>query len=93
MKKSSLGAVAFLLATGPLMAQPQANPAEMFMKQFDTDNSGGISLQEFLKPQEVQFKHMDQNGDGSISQQEAEDFVKQMQQHMMEQMKKNAPRQ
>ena len=93
MKKYRLSAAALLLVTGTALAQPpQGNPADMFMKQFDTDGNGGVSLQEFLKPQEVQFQHMDKDGNGEISKAEAEDFIKQMREHMMK-MQKNAPSQ
>ncbi|QFY88755.2 EF-hand domain-containing protein [Magnetovirga frankeli] len=87
--KTIITATALLLASTAALAQP--NMTDMLMK-LDADGNGSVSLEEFLKPYEMQFKHLDQNGDGGISQAEAEQFVKQMQQHM-QQMRQQAPKQ
>ena len=64
--------------------------AAMFMRQFDADENGKVTMAEFIQPSqerlEQQFKEMDSNGDGVIDRQEI-DKVAEMMRQRMEQMR------
>jgi Ca2+-binding EF-hand superfamily protein len=45
--------------------------AKAFMQKLDTDQSGGISMEEATAPQKEQFKSNDKDGDGFITAEEA----------------------
>jgi len=73
------------LATPALAQQPQMpDLEEMFFKQFDTNQDGLVSKDEFLKPTEAQFDHMDTNKDGALDQAEVKTFNDEMQKRMQE---------
>lgn len=73
-------------AQQPQMPQmPQMPDLEtLFMKQFDTNNDGKVSKDEFMKPTEEQFAHMDSNHDGALDAAEVKAFNNEMQQRMQE---------
>jgi Ca2+-binding EF-hand superfamily protein len=60
------------------------NLDDVFFKQFDADQDGQVSKQEFMKPTEAQFEHMDKNGDGALNRAEVKAFNDEMQQRMRE---------
>lgn len=79
--------LASLLAfSGLALAQQPQMPdlEEIFFKQFDTDQDGRVSRQEFLRPTEAQFEHMDTNGDGAVDRPELRAFNDEMQRRMRE---------
>jgi Ca2+-binding EF-hand superfamily protein len=63
-------------------------PAEAFMQQLDTDNSGTVSLEEAKAPQREQFNKMDKDGNGTIDAAEARaGFEAQVPEEMLKAMK------
>ncbi len=81
--------IALTLASTPAFAQqmqmPQMPDMEvMFFKQFDANQDGQVSKNEFLKPTEAQFDHMDKNGDGALDAAEVKVFNEQMTKRMQE---------
>jgi Ca2+-binding EF-hand superfamily protein len=57
---------------------------KMFFQQFDTNQDGMVSKQEFLKPTEAQFDHMDKDGNGALDRNEVKAFNKEMERRMQE---------
>lgn len=47
--------------------QPDGSPAELFIKQHDTDGDGKVSAAEAVSPKAGGFKETDTDGDGYIS--------------------------
>jgi Ca2+-binding EF-hand superfamily protein len=81
--------IALTLLSAPVLAQQQPMPQmpnleELFFKQFDTDQDGQVSRQEFLKPTEAQFDHMDRNKDGVLDKSEVKAFNDEMKQRVQE---------
>ncbi len=81
--------IALTLLSAPVLAQQQPMPQmpnleELFFKQFDTDQDGQVSKQEFLKPTEAQFDHMDRNKDGMLDKAEVKAFNDEMKQRVQE---------
>jgi Ca2+-binding EF-hand superfamily protein len=72
--------------------QPPQDPAQAFIRNFDTDKDGKVSKAEFLKPAEAQFDKMDRNGDGFIAADEARAAAEE-QRRRMEQMRQQQGRQ
>jgi Ca2+-binding EF-hand superfamily protein len=60
------------------------NLDEMFFKQFDTNQDGMVSKEEFLKPTEAQFDHMDRDKNGALDQAEVKAFNDEMKKRMQE---------
>ncbi len=77
------------LAQGETPPQARADvAAKAFMQKFDSDQSGGISLEEATAQHKEQFKLNDKDGDGFITAEEAgAAFVEQAPPEMMEAMK------
>lgn len=101
MMKRLVSVTLLLAATGAFAQPPQQPPQGMdlgalFLKQYDADNDGSVTLEEFQAPMEQQFKMIDTNKDGRISSDEASAFASMMQQHMQQRMKQmggsDAPR-
>ena len=85
--KKSVFALTFIstISTIALAQQGQMpNLDDVFFKQFDTDQDGLVSKQEFMKPTEAQFAHMDKDGNGSLNRAEVKAFNEEMQQRMRE---------
>lgn len=82
---------ATLAANAQTEAPNQPDPSEGFMRQFDTDKNGRVTLVEFKAPQvsaiEQQFNYMDKNADGNVDRAEVDAFGQEMRQRM-EQMQK-----
>ena len=81
--------IALSLLSAPVLAQQQAMPQmpnleELFFKQFDTNQDGQVSKEEFLKPTEAQFDHMDRNKDGMLDKAEVKAFNDEMKQRVLE---------
>lgn len=78
----------FALATFGMAAFAQQgqmpNLDDVFFKQFDANQDGQVSKQEFLQPTEAQFAHMDKDGNGSLNRAEVKAFNDEMQQRMRE---------
>lgn len=77
------------LACAPAVAQqgqtPQMPDLEtMFFQQFDTNQDGRVTREEFLKPTEAQFDHMDRDKNGSLDNAEVEAFNNEMKQRMQD---------
>lgn len=72
-------ALTFILCT-PVMAQsqPPMDMAKAFLQQFDKDNNGAVSLDEFLAPNKEQFRFMDNNSDGYVDSGEVKLFERKM---------------
>ncbi|MCP5305471.1 MAG: EF-hand domain-containing protein [Chromatiaceae bacterium] len=83
---------AFVLASASAMAQQPQMPQmpqmpnldELFMKQFDANQDGKVSKDEFLKPTVEQFDHMDSNHDGALDAAEVKAFNDEMQKRVQE---------
>jgi len=75
-----------LFSASALAQQPGMAPdlEEMFFKQFDANQDGVVSEEEFLKPTRAQFEHMDRNRDGVLDQAEVKAFNDEMNQRMKE---------
>lgn len=85
----SLACSAAYAQQGQMPVQMPQMPAlpdlgEMFFKQFDSDQDGRVSKDEFLKPTEAQFDHMDRDGNGALDQAEIKAFNDEMMQRMQE---------
>lgn len=81
--------IALTLFSAPVLAQqppmPQMpNLEELFFKQFDTDQDGQVTKEEFLKPSEAQFDHMDSNNDGILDASEVKAFNDEMKKRVQE---------
>jgi Ca2+-binding EF-hand superfamily protein len=93
---SKLLPVVLIAFSAPALAQQyggqQQDPAQAFLQNFDADNDGKVSLQEFKAPQvqsiEEQFRYMDQNQDGALDSAEIAAFHDEMRQRM-EQMRQH----
>jgi Ca2+-binding EF-hand superfamily protein len=87
-----IASIALLAVAAPLLAQQQGrqppSPAEGFMMQFDANQDGEVSLQEFKDPQmealEQQFDYMDKNDSGTVDSAEIDAFSQEMQQRMQQ---------
>ena len=60
------------------------NLEDVFFKQFDGNQDGEVSKQEFLQPTAAQFDHMDKDGNGALNRAEVKAFNDEMQQRMRE---------
>jgi Ca2+-binding EF-hand superfamily protein len=67
---------------GQMPAMPDLE--QMFFQQFDTNQDGVVSKQEFLKPTEAQFDHMDKDGNGNLDRNEVKAFNEEMERRMQE---------
>lgn len=80
--------IALSLLAAPALAQQQMPQMpdldQIFFKQFDTNQDGQVSREEFLKPTEAQFDYMDRNKDGALDQAEVKAFNEEMKQRMEE---------
>ena len=93
MSSKLLPAVLIAFAV-PVLAQQYGgqsqDPAQAFLQNFDGNNDGQVSLQEFKAPQvqsiEEQFRYMDKNQDGTLDSAEITAFHDEMRQRM-EQMR------
>jgi len=79
----------------PALAQPSSQTpdvADGFMKQFDTNKDGKVSVDEFKKPQieamerqiDKQFQYMDKDHNGGVDKAEVEAFANEFHQRMKE---------
>ena len=59
------------------------NMGQMFLQQFDANQDGNVTLQEFRRPSDQQFGVMDHNKDGAVSPAEAQAFSEVMMERMM----------
>jgi Ca2+-binding EF-hand superfamily protein len=81
--------IALVFASPLALAQQGQMPAmpdleKMFFQQFDTNQDGVVSKQEFLKPTEAQFNHMDKDGNGALDRNEVKAFNEEMERRMQE---------
>lgn len=81
--------IALTLASTAAFAQQMQMPQmpdmdALFFKQFDANQDGQVSKNEFIKPTEAQFDHMDKNGDGALDAAEVKAFNEQMTKRMQE---------
>lgn len=82
MKALAAIAVA-LFSTAALSQQPPAQPNmpsqeqvdRMFFQQFDSNQDGKVSQQEFVQPRIDQFRFMDRNQDGIVELEEVNAFT------------------
>ena len=78
--------IALCFLSAPSLAQQPQMPdlEEIFFKQFDANQDGQVSKEEFLKPTEAQFDHMDSDQNGALNQAEIKAFNEEMTQRMQE---------
>lgn len=91
--RTTILAIGLLLPCLAMAQSPAGNQSQMpdfpkmFFQQFDKNNDGRVSKQEFLAPTAQQFDAMDNNGDGIVSNAEITAFSKMMVQRMMQMQK------
>lgn len=75
-----------LALSGAAFAQQptMADLEDAFFKQFDADQDGQVSRDEFLQPTGAQFDYMDGNQDGNVDRAELRAFNDEMQKRMRE---------
>ena len=76
--------VAILLMTTNAMPQGMPDMGAMFLRQFDANNDGKVTRDEFIKPSEAQFERMDSNHDGAVDAAELDAMKAQMMQRMQQ---------
>ena len=87
-----------LIAASPMALAQQAQMPNMpdlgalFFQQFDSNQDGMVSKQEFMEPTAAQFDHMDKDGNGALDQAEVEAFNAEMMKRMQE-MQRQMPQQ
>lgn len=82
--KHAIFALAMISTTAFAQQGQMPNLDDVFFKQFDANQDGQVSKQEFMRPTEAQFDHMDKDGDGSLNRAEVKAFNDEMQQRMRE---------
>ncbi|MCB1736431.1 MAG: EF-hand domain-containing protein [Gammaproteobacteria bacterium] len=85
--KSRYLSIAILLLSTTALAQPSQGMPDigaMFLRQFDADNDGKVTRDEFIKPSEAQFERMDSNHDGAVDASELEALKVEMMQRMQQ---------
>lgn len=81
----SLPMAAYAQQQGMQSQQNMPDPGQMFLKQFDANKDGKVTMDEFLQPQVERMKQgfmqMDANNDGVVTAEEASAYMnKQMEQ-------------
>lgn len=75
-------------ASGLALAQSMPDPADAFMKQFDSNQDGQVTFEEFrdlqIQSMEQQFQFIDKNRDGSIDRAEMDAFTASMRERMQQ---------
>ena len=87
MKSSSL--FVLLLIPGILIAESHQppGPGDAFLRHYDINGDGQVTLQEYQAPAAKQFLLIDTDADGSISAREATAFVMKLREEMVKRQK------
>lgn len=92
MKKTL--SIALLGLSTILVAEQHSMPSmsQMFMRQFDADQDGKVTLAEFQTPSSMQFKQMDRDSNGHVSVDEIDAMAAEMQKRMQEMQQQSKPK-